>query len=115
MHESLRLLDAALELTRREDDALAAEDEERMHDLCEERTILMARAWEKRAGCDVTQLRGRLEAIRKAQDALTATAEAASGRLRAALQSSREQGNRLAGYHKVVARQTSAMLLQTRG
>ncbi len=115
MHESLSLLDAALELTRQEDAALAAEDEERLEELCEERAKLMARAWEKRDGCDAAQLLSRLEAIQNAQNALTNKAASTSDALRQTLQQSREQGNRLSGYHKVVARQQHSLLLQTRG
>ncbi len=115
MHESLRLLDAALELTRQENAALTAEDEERLLTLCEERTGLMALAWDRREGCESAALLARLEAIQKAQSALTDAAGAVADNLRAVLQQSREQGNRLSGYHKVVARQQSSLLLQARG
>ena len=115
MHESLLLLAEALVLTGQEQEALAEENEERLYELCERRTALLARAWEQREGCDTAALVTALQAIQQAQDKLNITAQVISDEMREALQQSREQSTRLSGYHKVVARQQSSLLLSTRG
>lgn len=115
MHACLRLYDAVLDLLERETEALDQEDEARLPELCEKRTALMAQAWESRAGCSAPLLREKLEAVRAAQALLTAKAAMQRDTLRLALQSSRRENTRLAGYGKVVASRQNALIVSKEG
>ena len=115
MHESLRLYDESLTLMHQEKQALEAEDEERLMELCEKRKAFMKEAWEKRAGCDRLALLERLEAIQEAQDDLTRRAREATEMLRLALQSSRKENTRLTGYGKVVGSRQNALIVSKEG
>lgn len=115
MHESLRLYDASLAMITQENEALDAQDEERLQDLCEKRTAYMREAWEKRSGCDPLAILERLESIRKAQALLTQRAQVETESLRAALQNSRRESTRLAGYGKVVNHRQSALIVSKEG
>ena len=115
MHESLRLYDASLALIAEERNAIDAEDEERLGELCEKRTAYMEKAWEKRAGCDPAAILERLEAIRNDQMLLTRRAQDETEIIRMALQNSRKENTRLAGYGKVVNRRQSAFIVSKEG
>lgn len=115
MHECLRLYETSLELLRREEEAVEREDEERLQELCEKRAALMKEAWEKRAGCDPLLVLEKLEAIRQAQTKLSAKANAQRETLRLALQSSRRENTRLAGYGKVVSHRQNALIVSKEG
>lgn len=114
MHESIRLLNAAMDLARQEAQALAAEDEELLESLCAEREELMAKAWERRDGCDAKELEVKLREAQALQDGLTHTARAQAETLREALKGSRKQGKGLSGYHKASSGPVDAVYLQRR-
>lgn len=115
MHESLRLYDASLALLNQEREAVDAGDEERLVALCEKRRAYMEEAWEKRSGCDAVALRRKLEAILSAQVALTRRTQEQTDILRMALQSSRKENTRLAGYGKVVNHRQNALIVSKEG
>ena len=115
MHESLRLYDAALELVAEEAKALDHEEEERLEELFEARTSLMEEAWRKRDGCAPELLAQKLEAVRLAQSLLARKATIARDTLRLALQSSRKESGRLAGYGRVTQTGQSALILSKEG
>ena len=100
MHESLRLLEAAISLALQEKEALAAGDEELLESLCQEREDLMAKAWERRDGCDAAELEEKLRSLQTMQQRLTREAKIQAATLREALKDSRRQGVGLSGYHK---------------
>ena len=115
MHECLRLYDAALRILAKEVEAFDREDEEHLEELCRERYDLMEEAWNLRAGCDSVLLRGRLEAIRNAQDSLAGRARMTRDNLRLALQSSRKESGRLNAYGKLVTTRQNALILSKEG
>ena len=115
MHESLRLYDASLRILAQETAAIENEEEDTLPELCEKRMALMEEAWEKRAGCDPVLLLEKLEAIREAQASLTCRANTEVESLRLALQDSRRENIRLAGYGKVVANRQSAIFMSKEG
>lgn len=115
MHESLRLYDAALHFLRQEEKALDAEDDDRLAELFGQRAAVMAQAWEKRDGCDAASLLRKLEAVRTAQAELARKAAMQKETLRLALQNSRKQGNRLAGYGKLVSNKDTAFTMIKEG
>ena len=115
MHESLRLYDASLALLNQEREAVDAKNEERLVELCEKRKAYMEEAWEKRAGCDPDALRQKLETILEAQRSLTRRTQEESEILRMALQNSRKENTRLAGYGKVVNRRQNALIVSKEG
>lgn len=115
MHESLRLYDASLEIINQEREALDAENDERLAELCEKRMTCMREAWEKRAGCDPLAILERLEAIQRAQALLARQAREQTEILRMALQNSRKENTRLSGYGKVVNRRQSALIVSKEG
>lgn len=103
MHESLRLLGDALEIARQELQALDAEDEERLQELCEQRATLMNAAWAGREGCDPLLLVKALTAIQDVQRSLTILAEARSQELGDLLKDSRQESQRISGYRRATA------------
>lgn len=115
MHVSLRLYDASLSILAEEAAAIENEQEERLPDLCAKRMALMEEAWEKRAGCDPLLLLEKLQAIQEAQSKMTIRANTEMETLRLALQNSRRENNRLAGYGKVVAHRQSAIFMSKEG
>ncbi len=114
MHESIRLLNAALDLARQEADALAAEDEELLESLCAEREDLMAKAWERRDGCNAKELEAKLREVQAFQQRLTQKALDQAETLREALKDSRKQGKGLSGYHKASSDPVGAVYLRRR-
>lgn len=115
MHESLRLYDASLALLNQEREAVDAQDAERLAELCEKRKAYMEEAWEKRAGCDPDAIRQKLEAILDAQITLTRRTREEADILRMALQNSRKENTRLAGYGKVVNNRQNALIVSKEG
>ena len=115
MHESLCLYDTCLTLLDQERQALEAGEEEHLAELCEKRRTYLEEAWEKRAGCDPEQIQQKLEAILKAQAALTHRAQEEADILRMTLQNSRRENTRLNGYGKVVTRRQSALIVSKEG
>ncbi|MDL2271781.1 hypothetical protein LJC23_01970 [Desulfovibrio sp. OttesenSCG-928-I05] len=100
MHDSLRLLDDALEIARQELRALDAEDEERLHELCEQRMTLMDQAWARRDGCDPQLLAKALTAIQNVQRSLSLLAGSRSQELSDLLKDSRQESLRINGYRR---------------
>lgn len=115
MHESLRLYDACLSILVEEEAAFAAQNEERLMELCDRRMSFMEQAWQQRAGCDDAALRAKLEAIQSAQENLTRKTRSEMETLRLALQHSRRENTRLAGYGKTVASRQSALIVSKKG
>ena len=114
MHESLQLFDAAISLARQEADALIAEDEELQDQLCSERAELMARAWERRDGCDPAALEEKLLCLQQLQEKLSTQTQNAADLLREALKDARRQGTGISGYRKARAGTNSPVYLQRR-
>ncbi|MDL2210515.1 hypothetical protein LJC26_06900 [Desulfovibrio sp. OttesenSCG-928-O18] len=115
MHECLRLYETSLGILRQEEEAIEREDEERLLELCAKRAALMEEAWEKRAGCDPLLVLEKLEAIQREQARLSSKATAQQETLRLALQSSRRENTRLAGYGKVVGHRQNALIVSKEG
>ena len=114
MHESLQLLDAAISLARREAEALTVEDETLLEQLCDEREDLIARAWERRDGCDPAALEKKLLCLQQLQQELSIQAEAIAAGLRESLKETRKQGTGLSGYRKARGRVDGPVYLQRR-
>ena len=115
MHDSLRLYDLSLAMIGQEIEALESEDDDRLMGLCEARMEYMQEAWDKRAGCDPGALLKRLEAIRKAQRILADKTRDVTDAMRVALQNSRRENARLAGYGKVISHRQSALIVSKEG
>ncbi|CAK7042561.1 MAG: hypothetical protein DELT_02889 [Desulfovibrio sp.] len=115
MHESLRLYDTALEILTRENEALEKEDDDLLATLYADRVSIMAEAWEQRTGCNKTALVEKLRAIQKAQQELTQKASMQKETLRLALQNSKKQSTRLAGYGRVVSNWETAFTMVKEG
>lgn len=115
MHESLRLYDASLSVLAEETAAIENEEEERLPELFAKRAALMEEAWKKRAGCDPLLLLEKLQAIQEAQSKISLRANTELETLRLALQNSRRENTRLAGYGKVVAHRQSAIFMSKEG
>lgn len=101
MHASLRLLEDALEIAKRELRALDAEDEALLHELCEQRTAIMDKAWAGREGCDPLLLSKALLSIQSVQRSLTVLARSRSRELSDILKDSRQESRRVNGYRRV--------------
>lgn len=114
MHESLQLLNAAISLARQEADALIAEDEELQERLCGERAEFMAKAWERRDGCDPAALEEKLLCLQQLQEKLSTQTQSAADVLREALKDTRKQGAGISGYRKAKAGTNSPVYLQRR-
>lgn len=115
MHESLRLYDTALSILTSEMEALDQEDDDLLAELFEKRAQVMAEAWKKRSGCGERLLLEKLESILKAQNELTQKANMQKETLRLSLQNSKKQGDRLAGYGKVVSNRDTAFTMIKEG
>lgn len=115
MHESLRLYDASLAILEQELQALDGGDEELQTDLCEKRVQIMGEAWVKRAGCPVTLLLERLNAIHEAQETLAAKTRGQTETLRLELRNSRKESTRLNGYGKVLGNRQDMRIVRKEG
>jgi hypothetical protein len=100
MHESLRLLDIAMDVLGRELNAVEEEDDELLERLCGEREVLMRRAWELRGGCDARALEEKLHLLQRAQKDLSYRAGLLTERVRGSLRENRRQSAGLSGYRK---------------
>ena len=115
MHESLHLYATCLTILGQEAEALDNEDEDRLEELCQKRTLLMEEAWKKRDGCDPALLAGHLTTIQVAQGELAAKTRMRTETLRITLQNSRKESTRLAGYGKAIGNGQSPPSLYKEG
>lgn len=74
MHACAVLFDKFFSLVGLEEEALAAEDMDRVNALASERTAILQKAWEEREGYDEDQLRQNLLRAEKHQEKLAETA-----------------------------------------
>ena len=115
MHVSLRLLEKAIAIARREAEALAADDENTLETLCGERAILMRDAWEERAGCDPVLFMDALERLRAMQEDLTRRAQTAANYLSDELKDIRREGTRISGYRKATSGMDTPLYVSRQG
>lgn len=102
MGQGLCLLDQALDLARQEMAALEDGAYEKAVELAERRNEVTSMAWHVlESGC-ADQYRNRLIELTQLQEHLTTIAAKARDIVRAGLQRSRQEKQRLRGYHRAV-------------
>ena len=102
MGQGLSLLDQALDLARQEMAALEDGAYDRAVELAERRGELTGMAWQLLESDGVDQYRKRLIELTRLQEHLTELAAQAQEVVRASLQRSRLEKQRMRGYHQAV-------------
>jgi hypothetical protein len=103
MTDSLALLDQALTLGESELSALADGDVDSADSSAQQRSRLIAMAWEKRGSVQEDELREKLLQLQSLQGRLTSEARRLHQSLREELQRSRKESVRLSGYKRAVS------------
>lgn len=91
MPDCAALFDKYFFLAKLEEEAIAAEDIERINDLASERAVLLKEAWEKRADMDEDSLRQYLLKAGACQEKLTDAAGALQSKYREQQKNGRKQ------------------------
>ncbi len=115
MHESLRLLDEALAISKKEAAALEAADDALLERLCGQRAALLQEAWEKREGCDPLHMSEALMALQEIQRTLRVRTQSLADEISAELKASRKESTRIKGYHKTVSSSDRAFYVSRLG
>lgn len=102
MSQGLSLLNQVLDLARQEVAALEDGAYDRAVELAERRGELTTMAWRLLEPGGLNQYRGHLVELSRFQDQLTGLATQAQGVVRASLQRSRLEKQRMRGYHQAV-------------
>ncbi len=103
MPSSAAFVDAALKLGEQELEALERDDFDGATAFAERRDWLLTQAWEARTEADKDAYRARLEKMRDMQQRLLDVATQKQATSRGALQRSRKEGKRLAGYQQAMS------------
>lgn len=91
MHKCALLFDKFFLLADLEEEAIAAEDMDRVDALALERTGLLRQIWQERAGCDKEKLQTLLQRANEYQQKLTEAARALHARYREQQRNGRKQ------------------------
>lgn len=102
MNTSVHYIEQALTLGQQELACLLEGEVEQAAELAEKRAQLTAQAWSCRMEEDTAPLRDSMARLMTLQDTLTGEASRLREEIRAGLLKSRKEGQRLAGYRKVV-------------
>lgn len=102
MGQELTLLDEALDLARREIEALEDGAYEDALELAEKRGMITNMAWNEMPSGNREECRGRILELADLQGRLTAIATKARNAIRERLNSSRKEKKRIQGYHLAV-------------
>ncbi len=103
MPSSAAFVDAALKLSEQEFQALERDDFDGAVALAERRDWLLSQAWEARTEADKDAYRARLEKMRDMQQRLLDLAAQKQASSKGALQRSRKESKRLAGYQQAMS------------